>query len=692
MKKILSLVLVFALAFVSVLPAFALEAGKYSSTSLKAVEFKTQYDPETPNVKLVGRTNPLNPLLFGIHASGVEFNVTGTTTVGVRIQSYNNSHNPIPLYFEVNGEQVVVTGAESTTQGTYDYIIRTDLDVDTTYNVKVLQDQESWAQYKYHGFYITHAVVDDVANANVSKAKDGDYKILVLGDSITSARNIGGVHLSYHQLMAKNFNADTQVLSAGGGLFGKGYKKNDGTTESDWQIRIAKDWNAIAWENSEYKMPEMYDADGVPGRDSYETDPNKVNFKADLVFINIGTNDFNKGYISSSNANVNYNKALFKEQLYAMLDEMLGVGNFKDVGGYYPDATVMLACNLMPVGSYIKDFYAEVVAAYLADRPELGKNANGKDRVSVYIFKDTGSDIIGSRWDDLTSQQVYDQHPNATGHAIAAERLTDDIAEYMGWKVKPTDRAYPNNDGILEELPEVERKDDQLFLGFTDDNDSYVKKGGTIAWGSYIYSKYLNVTLGGKVVSAVNENDPNPIRDMTATYTNGFYIQGAQVRVGLTPQDKATGLRFIVVNNTEIKTALETAITNNLNYERGVMVISGKKYKGGALEVNTENATKVEAKNIFASTTTLQANYDKYTACIINIPEEHFSTQVLVRPYFKYTDNSGVEHVYYGEQYSCSLFAAARVAYGKESDAVNEYLYNTIISKCKGDNDTQIQF
>ena len=696
MKKILALVLVFALAFVGVLPAFALEAGKYTTSqtnSLKKVQFVTEYESNTPNVKVVGRTNPQNPLLIGYHGSGVEFNVTGTEVVGVRIQSYNNNHYPIPLYFEVNGEQVLVEGNEKTTQGTYDYIIRTDLDTNTTYNVKVLLDKENWAQFSYHGFYITHAVVDNKTNANVSRAADGDHKILILGDSISSAENIGGVHLSYHQLMAKYLNADTQVLSAGGGLFaGKGYKKTDGSIESDWQIRIATDWNSVAWENGSSKMPEMYDANGDGVRDSYETDPNNVKFEADLVFMNIGTNDYNKKYLHESNPYVTENQAFFKEQFYAVLDEMLGVGEFEGKG-YYPDATVMIACNLMYTGQYLRDFYKTVVAEYLADRPELGKNANGNDRVAAYIFKDCASNggIIGKRWDESSSSYVNDQHPNATAHAIAADYLTDDIANYMGWERKPEITAYPNNDGILETFPEIERKDNQLFIGFTDDGDSYVKKGGQIAWGSYIYSNYLDVNLDGFVDNDGNVNDPNPVK-ATDKYTNGFFVQGTQVRVGLNPEDKATGLRFIVVNNTEIKAALQTAVAGNLNFERGIMVISGAKYVGGEIDLNTANASKVPAINIFASTTTLNANYDKFTACVINIPEDHFSTNVIVRPYFKYTDNSGVEHIYYGEQYSCSLFAAARLAYGKESDEVNEYLYNTIISKCKGDNDTQIQF
>ena len=704
MKKILALVLVFALAFVGVLPAFALEAGKYKENSndtksLTAVKFVTEFESGTPNAKVVGRTNPLNPLLIGNHAAGVEFNVTGTEVVGVRLQSYNpSSHTPISLYFEIDGKQVVVEGAETTTQGTYDYVLKTNLSTNTTHKVKVTLDQENWAQYNYHGFYITHALVDN-ANATVSKAADGDYKILVYGDSITSANNIGGVHLSYHQLMAKKFNADTQVFSVSGGVFGENYYKDStGAVEDWWKFQLARDWNTSAWylgwEESATKasntMKGMSDANNDGVRDAYETDPNNVKFAPDLVLINIGTNDSTR-IAGNTNSYQAQNQQIFKDGFYAMLDEMFG---FNGGAGYYRDTTVILSYGLMGISSGVKTFYNQIVAEYLTQHPELvGSGPNGEDRLTTYYYTPcaTTGGTIGKRWDAASNSNVNDAHPNTASHAYAAEELTAYLADYMGWEVKPTDVAYPNNDGVLDELPEVERKEKKLFLGFTDKNDSYVKKGGQIAWGSYIYSNYLDVNLDGFVDADGNVNDPNPVK-ATDKYTNGFFVQGAQIRVGLNPEDKATGLRFIVVNNTEIKEALQTAVAENLNFERGIMVISGSKYVGGEIGLNTANASKVPANNIFASTATLNANYDKFTACVINIPESYFSTNVIVRPYFKYTDNSGVEHVYYGEQYSCSLFAAARAAYGKESDEVNEYLYNTIISKCKGDNDTQIQF
>ena len=138
--------------------------------------------------------------------------------------------------------------------------------------------------------------------------------------------------------------------------------------------------------------------------------------------------------------------------------------------------------------------------------------------------------------------------------------------------------------------------------------------------------------------------------------------------------------------------ALETAITQNFEYERGVVVAAGTRFPGGILEIGSNGATKVPAEKIFASTATLKANYDKYTACVINIPEKYLAIDVFVRPYFKYIDASGLEHIYYGEQYACSIYSAAKLAYGNESDAVNEYLYNNILSKCKGDNDLNLDF
>ena len=686
MKKIISLILAVALVFSFALSAVALEVGRHLSnstatSSLHAIDFTTD------NAKILGRTNEAYPFLIGHHSSGVEFNVTGTSVVGVRLEPYAAwRHWAQELYFEIDGEQVVIPNSQ-TAQGNYDYIIATDLDPNTTHNVKVIMDQENWGQYWQRGFYFRKILVDN-ENATVTKAKDGNYKILVYGDSITSAGNIGGVHLSYHQLMAKNFNADTQAISASGGYFASSYIDKDNIVQTG-SLRIGRDWKVVAWQPTwagEFSdgdadaMQKMADANEDGIRDEYETDLDNIKFPADLVLINIGTND--GPYLDGWNGgdHCEENRQTFKTDFYAMLDEMFGLNGG---AGYYPDTTVMLTYGLMGTYGNVPTFYREMVAEYLENNPSLkGDGVTTKDKVVVFFYTQAKYGTVSAE----------DKHPNAASHAYAAEELTAFVSDYMGWEVVgDAIEATPNNNGIIEKLPSTPVIENQLFVGFTSENGSFVAKGDAFTWGDYIYRNYLAVQLGGKVSETVNVNDPNPV-PTDAEYTNSFYIQGAQVRVGLTPEDKATGLRFIVVNNTEVKKALETAITQNFEYERGVVVAAGTRFPGGILEIGSNGATKVPAEKIFASTATLKANYDKYTACVINIPEKYLAIDVFVRPYFKYIDASGLEHIYYGEQYACSIYSAAKLAYGNESDAVNEYLYNNILSKCKGDNDLNLDF
>lgn len=79
----------------------------------------------------------------------------------------------------------------------------------------------------------------------------------------------------------------------------------------------------------------------------------------------------------------------------------------------------------------------------------------------------------------------------------------------------------------------------------------------------------------------------------------------------------------------------------------------------------------------------------------INQEKPHLSTEIMVRPFIRYTDASGNVNYIYGEQYeTASIFRIAKAAYdgGEETTEVNNYLYQNIISKCLGDNDTDIEF
>ena len=191
-----------------------------------------------------------------------------------------------------------------------------------------------------------------------------------------------------------------------------------------------------------------------------------------------------------------------------------------------------------------------------------------------------------------------------------------------------------------------------------------------------------------------NANDDNPV-PASAKYTNGLYIQGAQVR---TPYDEkganSLGLRFIsVVNDDLIKLLKTTKGIKDVKF--GTLVAAETKAAGKTLVKGFAGASDVEALKIWQSTTTLNANYAKFTACVIGIPAEYLSTDIYVRPYICYTNASGEVTYIYGEQYeTASIFKVAKEAYesGRESDDVNNYLYEHIVSKVTGDNDLNIDF
>lgn len=153
------------------------------------------------------------------------------------------------------------------------------------------------------------------------------------------------------------------------------------------------------------------------------------------------------------------------------------------------------------------------------------------------------------------------------------------------------------------------------------------------------------------------------------------------------------GIRFISVVNDDLITMLKT--TNGItNVTFGTLVASSNKVSG-TLTYGMTGVSTVSATKIWKNSVTLNSNYDKFTACVTNIPEAHLATELLVRPYIRYVDASGNVNYLYGEQYeNASIFKVAKVAYesGKETDAVNSYLYTNILSKTLGDNDTEIEF
>ena len=236
-----------------------------------------------------------------------------------------------------------------------------------------------------------------------------------------------------------------------------------------------------------------------------------------------------------------------------------------------------------------------------------------------------------------------------------------------------------------------------LFIGWQDESGNTITSNSIFDANSQIklLPKTISIDkelLNGSVDSDGKATDSQPV-PTTANYENGLYVQGTQVRVQLSQEDPALGLRFINVVNDDLIKALKS-IEGITNVKFGTLVISSKRLDS-ELTVDTPKAKNVIADKIWRNSQTLNSNYEKYTACVVNIPQEQFTTSIVIRPYITYTDTSGIIHHLYGEQYSgVSIYSVALSAYesGIETKEVTDYLYKNIISKVSSDNDTEIEF
>ncbi len=205
-----------------------------------------------------------------------------------------------------------------------------------------------------------------------------------------------------------------------------------------------------------------------------------------------------------------------------------------------------------------------------------------------------------------------------------------------------------------------EKRNDNLFAGNVDGVAQYVEIGED---------------MNGFVDLDGNSKDSTPV-PAYAKYTNGFYVQGAQLRI---ESSKVTGLRFIIVNNTDMLTTMQQAGLTNISYGALVELDTGA-------NLNIRNAVDVPADNIYQTSTDLNSDYQKFTACVTGIGSLDMRTDIAVRPYLTYTDLKGNSQIIYGEQYRCNMYSLAYDAYyyGSETSTVKRTLKNDVLDKYNG--------
>jgi hypothetical protein len=365
---------------------------------------------------------------------------------------------------------------------------------------------------------------------------------------------------------------------------------------------------------------------------------------------------------------------------------------FEKLIGKYENI-VMVLCGHDPTPDIIyredEGINGHVVPQILID-PQTEDTMVGTGTVAMFYFSEDGRNVKIKNYCSVLDCYLGS---NSTDVSINVDTV-DETARYDQYTVTA------DENGKVEIPSYIPKQGDKIFSGWSDSDGNYVTADSVFSANQEVvlnanFIDFDKDMLSCKVDEEGNLNDQNPV-PTSALYENGMYLQGAQVRIPL-KENKDWGLRFITVFNTNIKNAIENG---KMKFERGTLVVSALNFDPNSeLVLNTPKASAVKANNIFASTDTLGKNYDKYTACVVNIPKEYFDTPIVVRPYFTYTDLSGVKHVFYGEQYVCTFYAAAYSAYNAtdengyvETEAVRESLLETIISKVKGDNDTDIEF
>jgi lysophospholipase L1-like esterase len=336
-------------------------------------------------VQPLGRVNPATGELTW-PASGISFNFTGTSAT-VPIKSSWGS-NRIEIIVDGGTPLVIdnVTGSSITTppnlsNGQHNVVIR------------------KMSEALYGSIYLGDPVGSTILSPGVTTKK----RIEIIGDSISVGYGIDGPYPcvnsaavedgthTYGALTAKNLSADYSIVA----WSGKGVTRNYVTTDVD----------------TSPLMPELWTRYGANDAD------NSYDFKtpADIVVINLGTNDFS--YVGVDASGKQYS---IRDQLNATTYTTALVNFTKAVQGKYPNAVIFMASSPM-----LGDFYPTAEEAQHTKQEKAIKSAIAQlgDKVHFVSFpsQDSSNNNIGC-----------DYHPSPLTHQQMAVILTAAIKQVVG--------------------------------------------------------------------------------------------------------------------------------------------------------------------------------------------------------------------------------------------------------------------
>ena len=633
--------------------------GALKNEELNYIDFTTE------NTKTLGRRSSGKPFTLYLHNTGVEFKFTGST-IGFTSEGPSQG-----FVYSIDG----VDGYVYTFPGEFTYILADNLDPNVEHTVKIVRSEEAYTE----AVKLISAVTDA---EEIFATASSEYKIQFIGDSISSGAAMPDYSQSYVYMTGKKLGWDTEVYSMSG-MTMVDIQFDDGTLRGHSMSYIYgyvyPQINQRGYFTVNEEKPHLttFTADNSKGQKTIGGGGKyDFSFKPDIVVINLGGNDLPSFSYGKAGATNKKNFVHYYVDFMEWLTELYG-----------DDVQFICAYGMMDgVGKEISPLALSVIK----EAVDTFNAKTGKNTAHQFVFDAQVDNAVYYESGDARNNF----HPGVQTNINASENLVEFIQKEL--QMGDTILAEPESDGTLE-LPTPTRENN-LFLGWYDENGDLVTEETTFQAGEDVKlsAQWVDAAelLSGAIDSDGNENDDNPV-DKDATYTNGLYIQGAQVR---TPLDEKSanelGLRFVTVVNEDLIKFLKN--TNGIkDVTFGTLVASTSKVGAKELVKGMDGVSEVGAAKIWRNSTTLQANYEKFTACVTKIPEKHLTTNLAIRPYICYTNASGTVTYIYGDQYNtASIYAVAKAAYasGNETVEINNYLYNNIIKLAKGDNDTQIQF
>lgn len=312
--------------------------------------------PTENDVYVMGRNYKYNELIWA--GATYEYKCTGSVA-GVALKGDKGGEN---IRFEVSidgGEFTMYTLQSGTTA---EFIFSEDLDPAKEHTVCIMKTGDVWEPK----LTVESVLVEENADIVKNYTREYNLKIEFIGDSITSGGVTNGYAKSYVYLTADALNANFNVVSRSGqGLYKHANFGTPGPLKS------------------------LYAGIGS------ETNDYDYNYDADLVVLNIGTNDG----ANVRNTEKEEDKQAYRDTFTDMYVEMLEI-----IHKANPKATILCTGGLMGDIGQVKPQIAEAVDTFKAQNPD----------VKVYLeyvstAKDAGKD---TNW-----------HPGVKGHAKGAEEL-----------------------------------------------------------------------------------------------------------------------------------------------------------------------------------------------------------------------------------------------------------------------------